>query len=160
MLALRYPSGPKRSAIVTSANRSSVAVRGVTIGPSGAEGRPGIQSVTPVRTGYFPVNMLARVGEQTGQAAYALVNRAPSAAAVQIRRREIRVAVTGQVAPTEIVGQDENEVGFASAPHVRQARRHPAKNVRLRISTSVYCVWPRKYFSIACRFALPRTIIP
>ena len=34
----------------------------------------------PVRCGYLPVRMLARVGEQTGQAAYACVNFIPVAA--------------------------------------------------------------------------------
>ena len=33
-----------------------------------------IQSVIPTVAGYLPVIMLARVGEQTGQAAYALLN--------------------------------------------------------------------------------------
>lgn len=37
--------------------------------------RPGIQSVTANRAGYLRVRMLARVGEQTGHAAYAFVNR-------------------------------------------------------------------------------------
>ena len=59
-------------------------MRGVTIGPFSYDGRPGIQSVTPVRTGYFPVKMLALVGEQTGHAAYAFVKRAPSAASRSI----------------------------------------------------------------------------
>ena len=67
--ALRYPAGLSRSAVVVSESFNSVAVRGVIIGPCSCEGLPGIQSVTPVRTGYLPVRMLARVGEQTGQAA-------------------------------------------------------------------------------------------
>jgi hypothetical protein len=33
-----------------------------------------------VRVGYLPVMMLARVGEHTGQAAYAFVKRTPEAA--------------------------------------------------------------------------------
>ena len=39
-----------------------------------------IQSVTPTRAGYCPLRMLARVGEQTGQAAEHCVNRIPSPA--------------------------------------------------------------------------------
>ena len=35
----------------------------------------GTQSLRCRHAGYLPVKMLARVGEQTGQAAYALVNR-------------------------------------------------------------------------------------
>ncbi len=41
---------------------------------------PGIQSVILSRAGYLPVMMLARVGEQTGAAAYASVKRTPLAA--------------------------------------------------------------------------------
>ena len=46
----------------------------------GMSDRPGSQSVRCNRAGYLPVMMLARVGEQTLQAAYASVNRIPWAA--------------------------------------------------------------------------------
>ena len=64
--------------------------------------------------------MLARVGEQTGQAAYACVNRIPVAAnrstlGVSVKR----AAKTAEVSPTQIIDEKKDDV--------RAIRRHGKK---------------------------------
>ena len=66
--------------MVTSASGNCCSKAGVSSFALGHCFRPGIQSVRCSRAGYLPVMMLARVGEQTGQAAYPLVNRTPRGA--------------------------------------------------------------------------------
>ena len=55
--------------MVISASGSCCSNAGVSSFAVGHCLRPGIQSVRCSRAGYFPVMMLARVGEHTGQAA-------------------------------------------------------------------------------------------
>ena len=55
--------------------------------------------------------ILARVGEQTGHAAYACINRIPLAASgVDIWRLIKRGTITPQIGPSQVVREDENKI--------------------------------------------------
>ena len=72
-----YPSPFSLSPIVISSSGSSC----LSAGSSNLRlfgSTPGIQSVIGIRSGYFPVIILALAELQTGQAAYALLKRSPS----------------------------------------------------------------------------------
>ena len=106
--------------------------------------------------------MLDRVGEHSGLAAYAWVNRMPRGGQpVDVRRLVKGAAETADVAPAQIVGEDEDDVGlggeagFAASAAQMRRRWHQQQGKDEQGSKSTHgCVLSKVKATISTLFRL------